>query len=99
VLGQQVRCWVMGCVVAQLLGAWGPVAGQTEGRRAEHAACACACRLPSGNELAESINIPGLVHDLRAQRLGMVQTLDQYGCIYQVVQRSHCAVRHCSRVT
>lgn len=37
------------------------------------------------NEVEAALNIPNLVHELRRQRMGMVQTLEQYAFIYKAI--------------
>eukprot|EP00775_Hariotina_reticulata_P003503 gene3503-3772_t len=40
---------------------------------------------PDRAEVEATLNLPQLVHDLRAQRMGMVQTLDQYVFVYKTL--------------
>jgi len=42
-------------------------------------------RGPDRAEVEAALNLPQLVHDLRFQRMGMVQTLDQYVFVYKTL--------------
>ncbi|WIA20381.1 hypothetical protein OEZ85_004802 [Tetradesmus obliquus] len=40
---------------------------------------------PERGEVEAALNLPALVHELRRQRMGMVQTLEQYAFVYQAI--------------
>lgn len=40
---------------------------------------------PDRDEVEAALNVPHLVHELRRQRMGMVQTLEQYAFVYKAV--------------
>ncbi|KAF6254095.1 protein-tyrosine phosphatase-like protein [Scenedesmus sp. NREL 46B-D3] len=40
---------------------------------------------PDRGEVEAALNLPALVHELRQQRMGMVQTLEQYAFVYQAI--------------